>query len=50
MKHQIRPVTDAEFAWQSRQPVVGLPSIPRLRAALKRAGFVYVRLRLDDDQ
>jgi hypothetical protein len=42
-----RKVTAAELAWQQKQPVVGPPSLPRLRAALKQAGFERVRLKLD---
>ena len=45
-----RKVTAAEFFWQARQPVLGLPSLPRLRAALRKAGFSRVRLKLAADQ
>lgn len=50
MNTKIRSVTRAEFAWQSRQPVHPPASLPRLRAALKSAGFNEVRVRLHDDQ
>jgi hypothetical protein len=50
MKSRLRRVTDVEYAWQRRQPVRPPASLPRLRAALRSAGFSNIRLRLDSDR
>jgi len=50
VKTKIRKVTHAEFAWQAQQPVHPPASLPRLRAALKSAGFNKVQVRLHDDR
>jgi hypothetical protein len=44
----LRSVSRAEFEWQRRQAVLSPPSLSRLRASLKKAGFARVRLSLDE--
>jgi len=43
-------VTPTEFKWQHKQPVIGLPSLPRLRSVLKQEGFSSVRVKLAANQ
>jgi hypothetical protein len=39
-------ITDEEIAWVQSQPVVGAPSLRRLRAKLGQAGFAAIKLDL----
>jgi hypothetical protein len=41
-----RPLTPEEIAWQQAQPLIGTPSLTRLRAALKEAGLPALRIVL----
>ena len=43
------PVTAEEAAWVQSQPVIGRPSVARLRRELRRAGFTQIELALTDD-
>ena len=45
-----RPLTPEEIAWQQAQPLIGTPSLTRLRAALKGAGLPAPRLVLNDER
>lgn len=42
-------ITPEEIAWTNQQPVVGTPSMKRLRLGLETAGLRPVELLLDDD-
>ena len=43
------PLTAEEIAWTERQPVVGDPSLTRLRTALRRAGLTPVEIEIEDE-
>jgi len=43
------PITPEELAWVVQQPVVGKPSMSRLRAALEAAGWRPVELTLEPE-
>lgn len=45
----MKPLTPEEIAWTNRQPVVGTPSIKKLRGALEAAGLRPVELTLHPD-
>lgn len=42
------PITPEEIIWTNQQPVIGTPSLTRLRFALETAGLRPVELVLDD--
>lgn len=43
------PITPEEIAWTNLQPMIGTPSLTRLRLALQTAGLRPVELVLNDD-
>jgi hypothetical protein len=45
-----RPLTLEEIDWQQAQPVIGSPSLSRLRSALKQAGLPALRIALDSER
>lgn len=45
----MKPLTPEEITWTNQQPVVGTPSMKRLRAALETAGLRPVELVLHPD-
>lgn len=49
MSITLKPLTPEEAAWTSQQPVIGTPSLTRLRFALETADLRPVELVLDDD-
>ena len=46
---RVRLITKEELAWLETQPVVGPPSLPRLRVALVSAGLAPVEIAITDD-
>ena len=49
MSIKLKPLTPEEITWTNQQPVVGTPSLMRLRAALDAAGLRPVELVLTSD-
>ena len=42
----LRPLTKEEIRWTQAQPVIGSPSLTRLRARLEKAGYPPIRIAL----
>ena len=50
MTNPIRASTWEEVLWQECQPVVGTPSLSRLRSEMEQVGFPPIRITLDQDR